>query len=370
MKQATSAYVYVGTYASQQDPGIFAYTLDNDKGTLSYINSTAGIEHPGFLTISSDHQRLYTVSETGEIMGMVGGSVAAFAIQPQSKALTFLNQRPTTGEDPCHIVLDGSQHYIVVSNYSGGSICLYPLQADGEIGELADKIQHHGSSNVHPERQEKAHTHSATFDPSGEYAFVADLGQDKIVTYKLDTTTQKLVRVAETVTKPGSGPRHFTFHPTGNYAYSINELDSTVTAYAFDPQSKELKSLQTISTLPADFHGENTTADIHIHPAGTFLYGSNRGHDSIAVFALDPATGKLTSIEQVATGGKCPRNFALTATGSFLLAANQLSNNIVTFAIDQQTGSLTATGDSIEIPSPVCIKIIDEQISDTLLITD
>lgn len=359
MKQSTHTYVYVGTYAHQQDPGIFVYTLDNDKGTLNYVNSTAGIEHPGFLAISNDQQRLYTVSETGEIMGQVGGSVAAFAIEAESQALTFLNQRPTTGEDPCHISLDGSQHYIVVSNYSGGSICLYPLQANGEIGELADKIQHQGNSNVVPERQEKAHTHSATFDASGKYAFVADLGQDKISTYKLDTTAQKLVHVADTITKPGAGPRHFTFHPSANYAYCINELDSTITAYTFDSQSKELKSLQTISTLPADFQGENTTADIHIHPAGTFLYGSNRGHDSIAVFALDPATGRLSSIEQVTTQGKCPRNFALTPAGNFLLAANQLSDNIVTFAIDQQTGRLTATGDKIEVPSPVCIKIID-----------
>ena len=367
MKQTTSASVYVGTYASQQDPGIFNYTLDGATGTLTYLTSIAGIEHPGFLAISDDQQRLYTVSETAAFMGMVGGSVAAFAIQPQSKALTFLNQQPTTGEDPCHIVLDGSQRYLVVSNYSGGSICLYPLQADGEIGKLVDKIQHHGSSKIQPERQENAHTHSATFDPSGEYVFVADLGQDKIVTYRLDTTTQKLVYVAETDTHPGSGPRHFTFHPTANYAYSINELDSTITAYAFNPQSKELKSLQTISTLPADFQGANTTADIHIHPAGTFLYGSNRGHDSIAVFALDPATGKLSSIEQVASGGICPRNFALTPTGSFLLAANQLSNNIVTFAIDQQTGELTATGARIEVPAPVCIKIIDQSRNDTHL---
>jgi 6-phosphogluconolactonase len=360
MTQSTNTYVvYVGTYEHQADPGIFAYILDNDKGTLTFLNNTSGIEHPAFLAITSDQQRLYTVGETWEYQGQTGGSVAAFAINAQTKALTFLNQLPTTGAGPCHISLDGSERYIIASNYFGGSICLYPLQANGEIGEMADKIQHHGGSNVHPDRQESAHTHSTNFDQSGEYAYVPDLGQDRIVTYKLDTTTQKLIAVGETISKPGSGPRHFTFHPTENYAYCINELDSTVSVYAYNPSSKELQSLQTISTLPADFQGENVTSDIHIHPAGTFLYGSNRGHDSIAVFALDPSTGKLTSIEQVSTQGNWPRNFALTPGGNFLLAANQNSNNIVTFAIDQQTGRLTATGAKLEVPSPACIKIID-----------
>jgi 6-phosphogluconolactonase len=358
MNQSTTTNVYVGTYESQKDPAIFAYTLDTNTGTLTYKSSIAEIDSPSFLTIDKDRQRLYAVSETAEFQGKNGGSVAAFSIQKPSAELTLLNRQPTYGGAPCHITLANNQRYIIVSNYAGGSICLYLLQANGEIGAVVDTIQHNGSSHINPDRQEKAHAHSATVDPSGEYVFVADLGQDKIVTYKLDTTAQKLVHVADTIMKPGSGPRHFTFHPSANYAYSINELDSTITTFSFDPQTKALRSLQTISTLPADFHGENTTADIHIHPAGTFLYGSNRGHDSIAVFALDPTTGKLANLEYVSTQGQSPRNFTLTPSGKFLLAANQLSNNIVTFAINAQTGRLTATGAVVEVPHPVCL-IID-----------
>ena len=226
MSQSTTNDVYVGTYESQKDPAIFAYTLDTNTGTLTYKNSTAGIDSPSFLTIDKDQQRLYAISEAAESQGKIGGSVTAFSIQSPSAALTLLNRQPTNGEDPCHITLDNSQRYLIVSNYTGGSICLYPLQTNGEIGELADMIQHNGSSHIHPDRQEKAHTHSATFDPSGEYVFVADLGQDKIVTYKLDAAAQKLIQVADTIMKPGAGPRHFTFHPSENYAYSINELDS------------------------------------------------------------------------------------------------------------------------------------------------
>ncbi|GCF11383.1 lactonase family protein [Dictyobacter arantiisoli] len=352
--------VYIGTYANQQDPGIFLYTLDTDTGTLTYIDSIAGIENPSFLAHDQQQRYLYAVSETLEYQGQAGGSVATFAIDNQAGQLTFLNQQPTLGEDPCFLTLDGNQRFLVLNNYTGGSICLYPLQANGEIGPLADKIQHHGSS-LDPQRQSSAHPHSCTFDPAGNAFLVADLGLDKIITYHIDAEQQKFIYQAETASKPGAGPRHMAFHPSKNYAYVINELASTITAYSFDPITCTLDPIQSITTLPVGFTGTNTCADIHIHPTGAFLYGSNRGHDSIAVFALEQQTGKLSAIAHSSSGGKCPRNFALTPGGKFLLAANQQTNNVVTFAIDPTNGTLTATGDAIQLPQPVCIKIMGDQ---------
>ncbi|GCE30828.1 hypothetical protein KDA_63120 [Dictyobacter alpinus] len=354
MSTANTIYVYIGSYAEKDDQGIYVYTLDRATGKLSPVSSVAGIENPSFLTMTPDQSYVYAVSETTS----EPGAVAAFAVDPQSKELTLLNQQSTGGAAPCHLIFDGTHNHLVVVNYSGGSICLYPLDKDGRIGKLADTIQHHGQS-INPDRQEAAHPHSANLTPDGTHIFVPDLGQDKIFCYKIDEEAQKLVLQGETTVKAGSGPRHFTFHPTRNYAYVINELSSTITAFMYEPATQSLYAIQTISTLPEGYQGESTAAEIKIHPSGKFLYGSNRGHDSIVTFALDATSGLLTLIGHISSFGETPRNFALTPEGDFLLVANQDGNNVVTYKLDGQTGKVSTTKEIVDIAHPVCIQIMN-----------
>ncbi|GER90316.1 hypothetical protein KDW_44780 [Dictyobacter vulcani] len=354
MSTTNTTYVYIGSYADKDDQGIYVYTLDRTTGKLKPISSTSGIGNPSFLIVTPNQKYLYAVSESTE----GPGAVAAFAIDPQNKDLTLLNQQSTEGTAPCHLTFDGTRTHLVVVNYSGGNICLYPLDEDGRIKKMTYNVQHQGHS-INPDRQEAAHPHSANLAPDGKYIFVPDLGQDKIISYKIDLEAEKLVLQGETTVKAGSGPRHFVFHPERNYAYVINELSSTITAFSYEPEIQTLNEIQTVSALPEGYQGESTAAEILIHPSGKFLYGSNRGHDSIAVFALDSSTGLLTPLQHVSTQGKTPRNFTLTPDGKFLLVANQDGNNLVTFALDQQTGKLSETGEVIDIEHPVCIKVLN-----------
>jgi 6-phosphogluconolactonase len=311
---------------------------------------------PAFLALHPNKRFLYAVNEVDKFEGQAGGGVSAFAINPASGKLLLLNQESSRGGGPCHLEVDASGKAVLVANYGGGSVAALPIGADGRLGAAAAFVQHAGSS-VNPRRQEGPHAHGIYLDAENRYAFVPDLGMDKVLVYRWNAARIELepndppsVAVA-----PGAGPRHFTFHPGGRFAYVINELLSTVTVLAYDPVRGALKEVQTISTLPDGFTGNSTTAEIEVHPSGRFLYGSNRGHDSLVIYTIDAQTGRLTLAGHEPTRGRTPRNFALDPTGTYLLAANQESNSIAVFGIDAQTGGLQATGQVIEVPVPVCI---------------
>ncbi len=349
--------IYVGTYAAQEEPGIYLYTMNTQTGELALTSSVSGIANPSFLTLDASRQRLYAVSEMHTFADRPGGGVVSFAISPQDGALTQLNTQPTYGNDPCYLSVDSTGTNLLVSNYTGGSISLFPLLANGEIGPLAERIQHSGHG-PNPQRQEAPHPHSIVLTPSERYALVPDLGLDTIFSYKLDRDAHRLTLQGETRVAAGSGPRHLAFSPAGGTVYVINELLGTITAFALDEHEAMLRELQIVSTLPEDFKGENTCAEIRVAPSGKFLYGSNRGHDSIVVFAIEPETGKLSYLEHVSTGGKTPRNFAIAPNGDFLLVANQDSDSLVSYRIDQSTGRLTATGQVVSVSRPVCVAFV------------
>jgi 6-phosphogluconolactonase len=270
----------------------------------------------------------------------------------------LLNELPSRGSAPCYVSFDRTGKYVLVANYGGGSLTVFPMLTDGRLGEASAFVQHTGSS-VRPE-QKSAHAHSIDLSADNRFAIAADLGMDEVVVYRFDANRGRLTpnqpRFAKL--KPGAGPRHFTFHPNGRSAYVVNELDSTVTSFSYDRQSGTLRELQTISTLPKDFTRHNDDAEIHVHPNGRFLYASNRGHDSIAVFAIDGEKGTLTFLEAVPTQGKTPRYFGIDPTGTHLLAANQDSGTIVVFNIDPKSGRLTPTGQVLQVPSPVCLAFV------------
>jgi len=299
---------------------------------------------------------LYAVGEVGSFGGKNGGVVDAFAIDPKSGKLTLLNQQSSQGPGPCHLMVDHSGKCVVVANYSGGSVACLPIQDDGRLGEATCFVQHQGAS-VHPQRQQGPHAHGVNIDAANRFAFVADLGLDKVMVYRLDASQGKLTAndPAWLATAPGAGPRHFAFHPSGRYAYVINELNSTITALGYDAERGTLQALQSVSTLPDGFRGNSTGAEVEVHPSGKFVYGSNRGHDSIAAFAVDDGTGKLRLVGHEPTQGKTPRNFAIEPGGKYLLVANQEGHNIVVLRINPDSGELRATGNTVEVSSPVCI---------------
>ncbi len=352
-------YVYIGTYTHGDSEGIYVYRLDNETGALEYSSSITGVVNPSFLDVHPSGRYLFAVNEIGDYEGKPSGAVTAFYIHGSSGELSFLNQRPTGGGAPCHLSIDATGKYILVANYGGGSVAAFPIGKDGRLGEASDFVQHQGSS-VNQNRQSEPHAHAIMIDNENRFAFAPDLGLDKILIYQLDlesgklnTNTQPWARV-----HPGAGPRHLDFHPNGKYAYVINELDSTFTAFRYEADTGSLTEIQTISTLPEDFDGTSHCADVHVHPSGKFLYGSNRGHDSIAICTIDEKTGMLSYVGCESTQGKAPRNFTLNPEGTFLLAANQSTNTIVTFAIDTDTGKLSETGNVAEVPTPVCLKML------------
>jgi len=315
--------------------------------------------NPSFLAIHPSGDYLYAVGELGQFGGKRSGAVSAFRIDRPTGKLELLDQQPSRGAGACHLVVDGSGKNVLVANYSGGSIAVLPIPDDGQLDEATAFVQHEGSS-VNPRRQKGPHAHSINVAPDNRFAFVADLGLDKVLVYRFDAKNGTLApnNPAWATVKPGAGPRHFAFHPGGKSAYVINELHSTVTAFAYDARQGVLTERQTLSTLPDGFDGDSTTAEVQVHPSGKFLYGSNRGHDSIAVFAIDGETGRLTLVEHESTQGQTPRNFGIDPTGTFLLAANQKSHTVVIFRIDRDTGELAPTGHKVDVPSPVCVKLI------------
>lgn len=347
---------YIGTYTDGDSEGIYRSTLNVVTGELSPPQLVGKFENPNFLAIGPDRDRLFAVGASDEFTDSQKGAVAAFQINPADGSLKQVNAQSSRGANPCHVVIDAAGKHALIANYSGGSVATLPID-DGKLQPAETFIQHSGSS-VNEQRQEGPHAHSINLDPAGRFAFVADLGSDQIFIYKYDAATGALTPNDPPSVKlpPGSGPRHFAFHPNGRWAYVINELTSTVSALAYDAKTGALEVLQTISTLPEDFQGDNTTAEIVVHPHGKFLYGSNRGHDSIAMFAIDDSTGQLTALGQHPAGVKTPRNFVVDPAGNFLLAAGQDSNDIVVHRVDLKTGKLQATDFSVNVPTPVCLK--------------
>ena len=349
--------VYVGTYTSGKSEGIYLCRLDYGTGELKPAGTVKGVSNPSYLALDHHRKYLYAVNEETEFDGKKSGAVSAFAIDPKTGALRFLNQRASLGGAPCYVTVDNKDTFILVANYVGGNVSVLPVKQSGGLGASVDLEQHAGSS-VNHDRQEGPHAHCIVLDPTGRYAYSCDLGTDKIMIYQFDSKSGKLspARQPWAAVKAGAGPRHLTFHPNGLHAYVINELDATVSAFEFDPASGALKELQNLPTLPTDFKGENTSADIHITPDGKFLYCSNRGYDHLAAFRIDNKNGRLEFLGHESTLGKTPRNFVIDPTGTFLLVANQNSDNIVSFRIDPSTGNLKPTGHVATVPSPVCLK--------------
>jgi 6-phosphogluconolactonase len=354
---------YVGTYTQEgaKSKGIYAYRFDPATGQSTSLGLAAETTNPSFVAPHPNGRFLYAVNELQKYNRPNSGGVSAFAVDPATGKLTFLNEVPSRGADPCYIIVDKSGKWVLVANYTGGSIAVFPILADGKLGEASSFVQHTGHG-ADPKRQEGPHAHSIDLSPDNRFAFVDDLGLDELLVYKFDPSKGSLTPNDPPFVKmaPGSGPRHFALHPSGKFGYVVAEMASTVTALSVDLKTGKLERLQTLSTLPKDFKGENDDAEVHVHPSGKFVYTSNRGHDSIAVFAVDPGKGTLTHIDDVPTQGKIPRSFEIDPTGQFLLAENSKSDNIVLFRIDQKTGRLTATGQVLEVGSPVCVKFLKE----------
>ena len=353
-------FAFVGTYTSKTDSkGIYSFHFDSGNGQLTAMAVAATTQDPSFLTVAPNEKYLYAVNELGEFDGKKSGAVTSYSLNPKSGKLSQLNKVPSGGADPCYVSFDGAGKYLLVANYSGGSVSTFPVASDGHMEPASAFVQHSGSG-PNKERQEGPHAHFIASSGDNRFVFVVDLGLDEVVVYHFDPASGSLIPNHPPFAKlaPGAGPRHLAFHPNGKFAYVLSEVNSTVTAFAYDAQNGSFSTLQTLSTIPKDFKGRNDTAEIVVHPSGKFLYASNRGHDSIVEFAIDPVRGTLTLAGDFSTQGKEPRNFALDPTGKFLLAANQESNNIVVFRIDQSTGALTATGQIAQVPAPVDIVFV------------
>lgn len=361
--------VYVGTYSEPirfgtgqllegKGKGIYSFRFDPATGTLSPHGLTEGVRNASYLCFDKDRRHLYCVNEMKEWNGQFGGGLSAYAIDQETGALTFLNAKPSKGTDPCHIILDRTGQYVFVANFASGSIIGYRIEADGSLGEEVAFVQHEGSS-VDPKRQTGPHSHATEFDRDGNFAYVPELGLDKVMIYALDKKTGAVTPAQQPWVKvaPGAGPRQLVMHPTADFAYLINELNCTMTAYAHDRATGALTELQTLPTLPAEgFDGHNSCAEVQITPDGKFLYGSNRGHNSLVIYALDAKTGLMTVVGHESTRGSIPRNFEVGPTGRFLIAANQDTNNLVPFRLDPETGKLEAVGQSIEAGTPICVR--------------
>jgi 6-phosphogluconolactonase len=349
--------LYVGTYTSGtsgSSEGIYLYGMDPMTGALTPRSSVKS-DNPSFVVVNAG-RFLYAVNEVGELNGKRTGGVSAFAIDASSGKLTFINQQPSEGADPCHLSFDRQRKHLFVANYTSGTVAVLPIQRDGSLGPAIDVEQHEGSG---PREQQKGpHAHCIKLDRANRFAFAADLGSDKVMIYRFNNGKLDPGAQPSATLHPGAGPRHLTFHPNGKYLYVINELDSSLTTFKYDAAKGTLTAFETVSTLPRDFTGTSYCADVHVSKSGRFLYGSNRGHNSIVVFAINPQTARLSLVEHVSTEGNWPRNFAIDPTGRFLLVANQRSDNVVVFRIDAQTGRLTPTGSSAQIPVPVCLQFL------------
>ncbi len=351
--------LYAGTYThllphlvSANGKGVYVYELDLESGRLTAQSKVGRLENPSFVTVSPNGETLYVASEIDQSQP---SGLTVYAIAPEDGSLSLINSVEAKGSSPCYISVDGTGRFALISNYSSGTVCMFPIRPDGGLEPASDMVQHSGTG-PNADRQEGPHAHCIVIDPNNRYAFAADLGADKIFGYRLDLRDGKLIPNGDLDLAPGSGPRHIVFHPNGRLTFVIQELSSEITALAYDSENGQFEIIERVSTLPADFAGESHCADIHVSPDGRFLYGSNRGHDSIVIYRVDQTSGRLTLIGFESTQGSVPRNFAIDPTGTFLLAANQDSDTVVTFRIDQQTGELQDIGQIAKVPTPVCLK--------------
>jgi 6-phosphogluconolactonase len=364
-------FVYVGTYSGPilfgtgqvvqgKGKGIYLFRFDAAKGALEPVSIKDGVRNASYLAFDPARKFLYCVNEFKEYEGKASGAVSAFRIDPETGELTYLNSKASHGTDPCHLIVDKTSKNVLVANFASGSVCVLPIADDGSLKEASCVIQHEGSS-VDPKRQAGPHAHAVELSADNCFAFVPELGGDKVMIYELDAASGTLTpnkNQPSIQTAPGAGPRQLAMHPNGRFAFLINELNSTMTSYRYDAAKGTLTELQTLSTLPADFKGHSSCAEVQIHPSGKFLYGSNRGHDSIVIYAVDPDTGGLTLVGHESTRGKIPRNFEVSPSGEFLAAANQDSENVVMFRINAATGKLAPTGSVVSAGTPICVRFM------------
>lgn len=352
---AQTHHVYIGTYTGGESKGIYLLDYDAESGAIESRGLAAEIDNPSFL---AQHPTLPVVYAVGEL-GDGGGAISAFRIDAETGMLHLINRQSSKGDGPCHVAVAPNGRHAAIANYGGGSVALYPLGPDGALAEASAFVQHTGSG-PNEQRQTAPHAHAVYFDPASRFLYAADLGIDKMLVYAYgaEDGTLEAREASDGLLAPGAGPRHAAFHPNGRFAYVVNELDNTVSVFSHDLTQGILSPLGSVPTLPEGFTDTNSTAEIAMHPNGKFVYASNRGHDSIAVFAVHGESGHLTPLGHVPTGGKTPRNFALDPAGGLLLAANQNSDSVVVFRMDDVTGFPEPTGQSIAIPRPVCVLFV------------
>ena len=353
-------FIYVGTYNEKDTPGIFVFEFDRKAGRLELIQEVGGMRSPSYLEINPNGRFLYAVNRSSVLDEKKWGSVSAYQINQESGKLMHLNDQPSFGSESCHISIDSNGRMVFVSNYTTGNLTVFPIRKNGSLDVISDAVQHFGSS-INQQRQKSPHVHQSILSNDDGFLFVSDLGIDKVKVYSIDYQEKKLTAISQSdgIVNQGSGPRHCVMHENSKFAYVINELSSTVTFFSYETESGKLTPAQTISTVPQDYDGTNYCADIHIHPSGKFLYGSNRGHNSLAIFNIDQDSGKLSIVGHQSTYGEWPRNFLIDPKGEYIFVANQNSSNIVLYTVDSSTGQLKKIDSEINVPKPVCLKILE-----------
>ena len=353
---AQDFYLFVGTYTTGKSKGIYVYKFNSKNGEVEWVSNTDSSFNPSFLRISTNGKYLYAVNE---ISRQKAGLVTAYSFNAKNGSLSFINQQSSGSENPCHISLTKDGKWLAVANYTGGSLAIFPVNENGSLQPFTQHIVHKGKG-TNPERQEKAHVHSAFFSPDEKFLLTPDLGMDQVSIYQFSKQSSKPLVPASTPfikSSPGSGPRHLDFSPNGKYLYVVEEMSGSVSAYTY--YNGTTKLIQTIATHSSTFKGQPGSADIHLSPDGKFLYASNRGEENnIAIFSVNAATGKLASVGNQPSGGEHPRNFMIDPTGNYLLVANKNTNNLVVFKRDKLTGLLQATLQQIEVPNPVCLQML------------
>lgn len=357
-EKSNDIHLFIGTYTNTGSKGIYLYKFNTTSDSLNFVNATEDVVNPSYLAVASSGNYLYAVNEINDFDTLKSGSVTAFEIDKETKSLSVLNRISSGGAHPCYISIDADSKFILTANYTGGNIASAAINNDGSLGEIIDAAHHSGSSIVSG-RQDAPHAHFVTLDPQNKFVYAVDLGIDKVMIYKFENGKLIPNEPAFVALSPGAGPRHMVFHPTNNYAYVITELNNKIYAFKCDRLSGSLTEIKNYSTLPLDFDGVSYCADIHIHPNGKYLYGSNRGHNSIVIFSIEQDSGQLTLIGHESTRGDWPRNFTIDPSGKFLLVANQKSNNITVFRINQSSGELEFTGITETVPVPVCLKFLN-----------
>ena len=350
--------VYLGTNGAADTENIFMYRLNTETGELTQTGAAEGGAKPTYLAFSEDRRFLYAVNEKGDFEGEKSGGVSAFSVDQQNGQLTFLNQVASKGTGPCHVSVDEQNGMVLVANYGGGNVAALPVQQDGTLAAASGVGQHKGSG-PNKKRQEGPHAHYITPDPANKFVFAVDLGTDEVLGYRYQDN--KLVPNEPALAyacKPGSGPRHMAFHPNGRFAFVIHELNSTMAALAYDAAKGTFSEVQTVATIPSDFTENNQCSAVKVSADGKFLYGANRGHNSIVVYSINENTGELTQVQLMSVGGDWPRDFTIDLTGNILLVANERSNNLVTFKIDKASGKLTPSGHEVQVQGPMCPKVV------------